>query len=267
MDDIFKLPFMKQALKLFKKADEKGWHERNGGNLTYRLSDDDINASTPYFNDNRHFSLDVDIGALADGYFLTTNTGSFIGNINEDPFSTLSIAKIDDNGKGYTIVFGDGIHKPTSEFSSHLLAHLKKNKLGYRVIYHSHPEHIIALTFILPLTSEAFSNVLWRSISECALVFPEGVGVIPWKIPGSRDIALSSVGMFEKFNILVWAHHGIFSAGRDFDDAFSLIDVAEKAARIYLLYSSKEVLSTITKQNIIDECRAFGVEINKGLLK
>jgi rhamnulose-1-phosphate aldolase len=143
MSGILELSFMKKALKLFKKADEKGWHERNGGNLTYRLSDDDIHASTPYFNDNRNFSLDVEVGDLAGGYFLTTNTGSFIGNINEDPYSTLSITKIDDNGKGYTIIFGDGIHKPTSEFSSHLLAHLKKSIFGYRVIYHSHPEHII----------------------------------------------------------------------------------------------------------------------------
>ncbi|MDD4125089.1 MAG: rhamnulose-1-phosphate aldolase [Eubacteriales bacterium] len=271
---ILKLPYMKQALKLFYKADLKGWHERNGGNLTYRLTREEVDASAPYFNDERFFYLDTEVKSLAGEYFLATNSGSFIGNINDDPFHTLSIVKINADGRSCTVLFGDGIHKPTSELSSHLMAHSGKAATGQRIIYHSHPESITALTFILPLTPESFSNVLWRSISECALVFPEGVGVLPWMVPGSRDIAEASLGMFEKYNILIWAHHGIFSAGYDFDDAFSLVDVVEKAAKIYLLYNNGGngnnggmVLSTITKQNIIDECAAFGVKINRELLK
>ncbi len=267
-NNIFALPYMERALRLFAKADMKGWHERNGGNLTYRLTDGDVRASEPFFNGERRFNLDIGYKDLAGEYFLTTNSGSFIGNISGDPYRTLSIVKIGDDGKNAAVVFGDKSQKPTSELISHLAAHSKKAAKGHRVIYHSHPDNIIALTFILPLTPQAFSNVLWRSVSECALVFPEGVGVIPWMVPGSRDIAVASALMFDKYNILVWAHHGIFASGLDFDDAFSRVDLAEKAANIYLLYagSGKDILSTITKQNLLDECEVFGLELNRQLL-
>ncbi|NLN55902.1 MAG: rhamnulose-1-phosphate aldolase [Clostridiales bacterium] len=264
------LNFIINAITFFEKASLKGWHERNAGNLTYRLTNDEITSAATFFNDNRHFPLDIpekSINNLAGEHFLVTNAGSFISNIPGNPCNTLSIIKIDDNLKGYTVLFGDSLHRPTSELFSHLIAHSIKIKQGKRVVYHSHPENIIALSFLLLHTPEAFSNTLWRSNTECPLAFPEGIGVLPFLVPGSLEIALESSKMFEKFNILVWAHHGIFSAGVDFDDAFSLVEVVEKAAKIYLLYSSAgKAVSTITKQNILDECKALGISINRDLL-
>ena len=39
--------------------------------------------------------------------------------------------------------------------------------------------NIIAMTFVLPLTDRDFSRALWKSATECPVVFPGGVGVVP----------------------------------------------------------------------------------------
>jgi rhamnulose-1-phosphate aldolase len=268
--NITDLSFINDALAFFEKADRKGWHERNAGNLTYRLDRAEVESAIPYFNDSRHFALNVPenyIQNIAGEYFLATNAGSFIGNIPKNPTSTLSVVKIDDDAKGYTILIGDGKGIPTSELASHLIAHSIKQKTGKRVVYHSHPEHIVALTFRLPHTPEAFSNTLWRCNTECPMVFPEGIGVLPFHVPGSLTLALESARMLGEYNILIWAHHGVFSVGSSFDDTFSLVDVVEKAAKIYLLFSSGgEPVSTVSRQNILDECKQLGININDKLL-
>ena len=45
----------------------------------------------------------------------------------------------------------------------------------------------IALTFVLPLDDKVFTRELWESATECPVVFPDGVGVGPWMVPGGRE--------------------------------------------------------------------------------
>ena len=42
-----------------------------------------------------------------------------------------------------------------------------------RVIYHAHPANIIAMTYVLPLTSRDFTRVLWQSATELSLIHIE----------------------------------------------------------------------------------------------
>ncbi len=56
----------------------------------------------------------------------------------------------------------------------------------YRVVYHAHTTNIIALTFVLPLEDRVFTRELWEMATECPVVFPAGVGVVPWMVPGGR---------------------------------------------------------------------------------
>lgn len=268
MDGIFALPYMKNALRLFAKADARGFHERNGGNLTYRLTDEDVRASLPFFKFSGEIPFSAGVSAPAGEYFLTTNAGSYIENIPENPQKELSVLQINEDGRAGILLYGDPGQKITSEFESHLAAHKQKRKAGHRVIYHAHPAHIIALSFILPPDCAAFSNVLWRSIAECVLVYPEGVGVLPFMVPGSREIAAASAEMFARFHILVWAHHGVFATGLDFDDAFSRVDLLEKAAKIYLLTrkDGEKPPFTITDEDLKKACGAFGLQLNEEFL-
>lgn len=99
--------------------------------------------------------------------------------------------------------------------------HEVKKKLTngkHRVIYHAHTTNTIALTFVLPLDDKVFTRELWESATECPVVFPDGVGVVPWMVPGRREIAVKTAELMKKYDVVIWAHHGMFCSGEDFDD-------------------------------------------------
>ena len=104
--------------------------------------------------------------------------------------------------------------------------------LNYRVAYHAHTTNIIALTFVLPLEDKVFTRELWEMATECPVVFPDGIGVVPWMVPGGREIAVATSKLMEKYDLAIWAHHGTFAAGEDFDLTFGLMHTAEKSAEI-----------------------------------
>ena len=57
---------------------------------------------------------------------------------------------------------------------------------------------IIALTLVLPLDDEVFTRELWESATECPVVFPDGVGVVLWMVPGGREIAVKTAELMKK---------------------------------------------------------------------
>ena len=102
-----------------------------------------------------------------------------------------------------------------------------------RVLYHAHPINVIALTKILPLDSRVFTRTLWKAMTECIMVFPMGVGVVPVMVPGSIEIAQASGELMKTFDAVIWAQHGLFASGPDFDLTFGLMHTIEKAAKIH----------------------------------
>ena len=163
--------------------------------------------------------------------------------------------------------------KPTSEFPSHFMNHSVRKRVtdgANRVIYHAHPPYVVALSYILPLTAEAFTRVLWKSETECCVVFPGGVGVVPWMVPGGADIAKATCAEMEKYDAAVWAFHGLFASGPDFDTAFGLMHTIEKAAQIACITLSanggKKTRQCITDDNIRAIGKEFGVTLNEDIL-
>ena len=236
----------------------QGWHERNGGNLTYRMSEDEVLECKAYFKYDRPW---IDMGVEADNlkgeYFISTGSGKFMRNVSLEPSANIGIVEINEKGNAYRIVWGlENGAKPTSEFPSHFLNHSVRKKVTgglNRVIYHCHATNLIALTFILPLTDRDFSRVLWKSMTECPVIFPEGVGVVKWMVPGGSEIALATSKLMEKYQAAIWAHHGLFVSGPDFDTTFGLAHTIEKSAEIYLkiLSTGKDILQTITDNDLL----------------
>lgn len=107
----------------------------------------------------------------------------------------------------------------------------KRTNDAFRIVYHCHATNVIALTFVLPLDNKVFTRELWEMATECPVVFPEGVGVVKWMVPGGKDIAIETSKLMEKYNVAIWAHHGIFVTGPDFDTTFGLADTVEKAQK------------------------------------
>ena len=57
---------------------------------------------------------------------------------------------------------------------------------------------VIALTLVLPLDDKVFTRELWESATECPVVFPDGVGVVLWMVPGGREIAVKTAELMKK---------------------------------------------------------------------
>lgn len=179
--------------------------------------------------------------------------------------------ELDDKGENYRIVWGlvNG-GRPTSELPSHLM-NLEVKKLQderYRVVYHAHTTNIIALTFVLPLEDKVFTRELWEMATECPVVFPAGIGVVPWMVPGGREIAVATSDLMKKYDLAIWAHHGMFAAGFDFDLTFGLMHTAEKSAEILvkMLSMTGTKRQTITPDNFRQLAKDFNVNLPEEFL-
>ncbi len=268
------IEIVKRYIRMANDGWLQGWHERNGGNLTYRLTREEVAQMRPFFDETPRPWVNMGVTGrnLAGEYFLSTGSGKYFRNVILGPEDSLCVVEINEAGDSYRIVWGlvNG-GRPTSEFPSHFMNHSVRaaaTQGACRVIYHAHPANIIAMTYILPLTDKAITRALWQSATECPVVFPGGVGVVPWMVPGGADIALATCEKMKEFDAAVWAHHGLFASGPDFDTTFGLMHTIEKAAEIYMLVvsSGKAVRQTIEDQDLLAIAREFGVELQQDFL-
>ena len=254
---------------------DQGWHERNGGNLTYRMRPEEVEQCRPYFKDTpgQWVNMGVQADNLRGEFFISTGSGKYFRNVPLAPQDNICIVEINEAGDAWRIVWGlEKGGRPTSEFPSHFLNHsVRKEATGgaCRVIYHAHPANLIAMTYILPLTARDFTRALWKSATECPVVFPGGVGVVLWMVPGGSDIALATSQLMKEYDAAVWAHHGLFASGPDFDTTFGLMHTIEKAAQIYILALSAgqgRILQTIEDDDLRAIAKDFGVTLREEFL-
>ena len=74
--------------------------------------------------------------------------------------------------------------------------------------------------------------------------------------------------LMKQYDVAIWAHHGMFCSGEDFDLTFGLMHTVEKAAEILVkvLSMRPEKLQTITAQNFRDLAVDFNVELPEKFL-
>lgn len=270
--EILETPFVQRFIKFCLEGYGRGWHERNGGNFSYRMKEEEValvKDKLVYTEDWK--PIGTEVPSLAEEYFLVKCTGSYMMNMGVDPLHCLGIIQVDKTGTKYRILFGmsDG-RRPTSELPAHLmnLAVVKERTNGkYRVVYHCHPATIIALSFVLPLDAKVWSHRFWEMMTECPIIFPAGIGVVPWMVPGGKEIAVATSELMKTYDIAIWAHHGIFVTGEDFDSTWGLIDCVEKSADILCkVLAMGGIKQTITDENFHELEKPFGIKINPEFL-
>ena len=264
--------FVQGFIRMANDGWEQGWHERNGGNLSYRVKDEEAESVKENFKPGEWRELVTSVHWRAGEYFLVTGSGKYFRNVIIKPEDSICMIELDDKGENYRIVWGlvNG-GRPTSELPSHLMNHEVKKELTagrYRVIYHAHPANVIALTFVLPLKDEIFTRELWEMATECPVVFPDGIGVVPWMVPGGREIAVETSKLMREYDVAIWAHHGMFAAGEDFDLTFGLLHTVEKAAEILvkMLSMRPDKLQTIQPEDFRNLARDFKVTLPEKFL-
>ena len=160
--------FVQGFIRMANDGWEQGWHERNGGNLSYRVKPEEVEAVRENFQEKEWQPIGTTVPNLAGEYFLVTGSGKYFRNVILKPEDSICI----------------------------------------------------------------FTRELWEMATECPVVFPAGVGVVPWMVPGGREIAVATSELMKKYDLAIWAHHGMFAAGEDFDLTFGLMHTAEKSAEI-----------------------------------
>ena len=260
--------FVKGFIRMANDGWEQGWHERNGGNLSYRVKPEEVEEVKENFEAREWNPIGTAVPNLAGEYFLVTGSGKYFRNVTIKPEDSICMIELDEKGENYRIVWGlvNG-GRPTSELPSHLM-NLEVKKLQderYRVVYHAHTTNVIALTFVLPLEDKVFTRELWEMATECPVVFPSGIGVVPWMVPGGREIAVATSELMKKYDLAIWAHHGMFAAGFDFDLTFGLMHTAEKSAEI-LVKTQPTKRQTITPDEFRHLAKDFGVTLPEEFL-
>ena len=271
------LPFMQGFVRLCTDGWEQGWHERNGGNLTYRMTDEDVRSSQSFFYEQPSSWMPMGVHAdnLRGAFFAVTGAGRFMRNVQLDVAHNVGIVEINEAGDAWRIVWGlrDG-GLPTSEFPSHFMIHsvrMQATDGASRVLYHAHPENVIALTKVMPLSSREFTRALWKAMTECIIVFPKGVGVVEWMVPGGADIARATSELMKTYDACIWASHGLFASGPDFDMTFGLMHTIEKAAGIHvkalmLNGGSSDFPNTITDDGLRAIVQELNLPVNEAFL-
>ena len=265
--------FVQKFIKLADDGNKMGWHERNGGNLSYRIPEEEI---APFHSKLNYSGEWIDIGTsvpeLGGMHFIVSGSGKYMSNMLADPENNCAIIELSGEGRKYRILWGlKSGGRPTSELPTHLMNHeVKMVATGgeHRVIYHCHPANLIAMTFILPLEDKVFTHELWEMMTECPIIFPSGLGVVKWMVPGGRDIAVVTSEKMKKYDAVIWAHHGLFCSAPDFDLAFGLAHTIEKAAEIFIKVRSvtDTKRQTITDPDFLKLAEAFKIKLNNDFI-
>ena len=271
LHEINQAPFIKEMCEATSQLWVYGWAERNGGNISYRLPQEEVQYYLDSDQVKRTIPLDFTVKSLAGELFLVSGSGKYFKNIQKNPADSLAIIRISAEGDRYELLWGlEGGDLPTSELASHLQCHEVRlaQDPEHRVILHTHATAISAMTFIHDLDEKKFTKTLWQMITECLVVFPDGVSVLPWMVAGTRQLGAASADKMQNSRIVIWPHHGIMGAGQTMDDAFGLVETAEKAAKIYLQICSakQEIKQQITDQQLLELAEKFHVKPKSGIL-
>lgn len=269
MKDIMTAPFLIEMIRTTANMYDHGWDERNGGNISLMLDEAEVAQYLDVNQVIREIPTGFDAPSLAGRYFLVTGTGKYFKNVQYDPARNLGLFRVSGDGKTAQLLWGysDG-GRFTSELPAHLMSHVERLKVNpdNRVVMHCHPANLLAMTYIHDLDERAFTRTLWQMCTECIVVFPDGVGVLPWMLCGTNEIGIATAEKMRDSRLVVWAQHGIYGAGADLDETFGLIETAEKAAEIYLKIAHLPLKQTITDEQMHLLEGRFGMKAREGYL-
>lgn len=269
MKDILTAPWMVEMIRTADNMYQHGWDERNGGNISLLLEEDQISDYVDTKKVLRTMGTGFTAPSLEGKYFLVTGTGKYFKNVKYAPEVNLGLVHLINKGQTAELLWGytDG-GCFTSEFPAHMMSHAERLKVDAEnhVVMHCHPTNLLAMTYVHSLDEKEFTRTLWQMCTECIVVFPDGVNVLPWMLCGTNEIGIATAEKMQTARLVVWSQHGIYGAGKDLDETFGLIETAEKAAEIYMKIAHLPLVNSITDEQMHLLEQRFGVKARAGYL-
>ncbi|MCD8209950.1 MAG: rhamnulose-1-phosphate aldolase [Prevotella sp.] len=241
---------------------EKGWAERNGGNITVNITEfvDDEIRKLPAISEVKQ--IGACLPKLKGTYFFCKGTNRRMRDLAHHPMDNGSIIRILDDCSSYVIIADNPVN-PTSELPSHLMIHNHLIEKGspYRASLHTHPIELVAMTHIRKfLEKDVLTNLLWSMIPETKAFCPRGLGIIPYELPGSVKLAEETVKQLDDYDVAMWEKHGVFAIDTDIIQAFDQVDVLNKSALIYIATKNMGYEPEgMTKEQMAEMTRAFNL--------
>ena len=216
---------------------QKGWAERNGGNITVNITEyaDDEMRRMPAI------SVPLEIGMtlphLKGCFFFCKGTQKRMRDLARHPMENGSIIRILDDCAHYEII-ADNPVMPTSELPSHLAVHnyLIGKGSPYKASLHTHPIELVAMSHNPEfLKKDVLTRILWSMIPETKAFAPRGLGMVPYMLPSSTALADATIkAIDDDYDVVMWEKHGVFAVESDIMSAFDQVDVLNKSANIYM---------------------------------
>lgn len=216
---------------------QKGWAERNGGNITVNVTE----YVTDEIKNKKAISEPISIGDtlphLKGCYFYCKGTQKRMRDLARWPMENGSIIRILDNCAHYEIVADEPV-APTSELPSHLAVqnYLIGKGSPYKASLHTHPIELVAMSHNPEyLKKDVLTKLLWSMIPETKAFAPRGLGIVPYMMPSSKELADETIRIIdEDYDVVMWEKHGVFAVETDILNAFDQVDVLNKSAIIYM---------------------------------
>ena len=240
---------------------ERGWAERNAGNFTVNLTGYFGKKELERLTSHPFYPFSGGFPDLAGNLFMVSGTGTRMRDLAKNPMEHVCFLYMAEGGNVMHLISGhpEGTPVlPTSEITTHLAIQqqLIKQRSANRVVLHAHVTEMIALTHLSPFQSEeAVNNLLQGMHPEISLFLPDGVGFIPYTLSGTDRMAVETLKGLVNHQAIIWEKHGCISIGQSPDDAFDILDIMAKAARIFFLSASSGHLPQGLRQDQINEIR------------
>ena len=157
----------------------------------------------------------------------------------------------------------------TSEFNSHLAVHYDQlcasggSDGDFHAVIHAQPVHLTYLSHIPRYQdTTALNTHLLRWQPETIVNLPEGIGFLPFEVPGSQTLMARNVAALRRHRVVLWAKHGVMARSDiSVKRAADRVEYAETAARYECLnLSLGEPAEGLSVAEIRAICAAFNIQ-------
>lgn len=226
---------LNQLGQVGKRLSEMGAAEAAAGNLSICFREPlDLRGCFPQV---QSVELPVPAPDLAGATLIVSGSGRRLRDILELPTANLACIVVEpggETGRMFTSPHRQ-FKRVTSEFNSHLAVHhdrMRTQNLRLHTVIHAQPLYLTYLSHIAAYQEEGYLNRhLLRWQPETILTFPEGVGVLPFMLPGSPQLTVESMIKLREHQCVIWSQHGVMARADDsILHALDLIEYAETAA-------------------------------------
>lgn len=244
---------------------EIGASEGAAGNISVCLRwPVEVRARFPLVDE---IELPQPVPELAGATIIVSGSGRRLREIISDPAAHLACIQVNEGGKTgklYTS-YQRSFERVTSEFNSHLAVHYDQicsTDTNFHALIHAQPVHLTYLSHIPRYQDTHYLNThLLRWQPETILNLPEGIGFIPFCLPGSPELMADNVEALGKHRIVIWAKHGVMARSDvSVMGAADRVEYAEAAAKYECLnLAAGEIAEGLSPEEVREICKAFHV--------